>query len=584
MRYILVAVGLTFAALLASAEEQILYVSGEIRNAEIYRQFPGGEPERLTFNAGIDGHPALSPDGTKMAYFTTIDRVYQIAVLDFASGEREQLTFTRWPLRNFHPSWSPDGRRLAYSSEEDGDFDIYVMDADGKNVTNMTDNSRWDDSWLHWSPAGPKIVFTSNRDGGADEVYLLDVNSRVQRRLTNSFIRATYPRWSPNGSEIAYVSAEYPETPPLTWAIWRVKADGSNLEALVTEGERNSYPKFSPDGKRIAFVSSRDSNTDIYAFNVETNEEARLTAHLGYDSYPDWSPNGGRLAFISSRDGNDDVFTMTVNQDQLTNLTKSVTDEHNPTWSPDGEKIAFSRRMGDNSIRIYLIDSNGENEVKLVDLPFANNLPVWSPLGDKIAFVNRPAREKPMFRICTVDPDGQNLQILYDIQEEENAPGIAWSDDGTEILFRLDGGRIAFLDTVSHAVRNMQLPLIGIDNPDWSRNGQDIVFSAIAHTVDTFEPRDGVFIIDRDGNPLRTILTDGHFITHHGLAWAPDGNKILVGREDGIFTLDMDSEAMELFMESASDPNWQDPTLPRSVSPRNKLNTTWGDMKKLGAR
>ena len=583
-RYILFTVGLAFVTLLANAEEQILFVSGENRESEIYRRFPGGNTERLTFNSGNDGHPALSPDGTKMAYFTTINRVFQIAVLDFESGARQQLTFSRWPKRNFHPSWSPDGRRIAYSSEEDGDFDIYIMDANGKNVTNMTDNSPWDDSWLHWSPAGPKIVFTSNRDGGADEVYLLDVNTRNQRRLTNSFIRATYPRWSPNGSQIAYVSAEYPETPPLTWAIWRMKADGSDLEALVTDVDRFARPKYSPDEKRIAFVSFRDSNSDIYAFDLETQEVTQLTMHLGYDSYPDWSPDGGQIAFVSSRDGNNDVFTMTVNREQLTNLTKSVTDEYHPTWSPDGEKIVFSRRMGDTSIRIYVMDSDGENEVKLVDLPFSNMFPAWSPRGDKIAFVNHLERENPMVRICTVDSDGQNLQVLYENQQEEWDSGITWSNDGTEIVFSRAGIWILFLDTVTLEVHTMKLPVVGFKDPDWSRHGQNVTFSALAATAEAFEPRDGVYIIDRDGNPLRTILTDGRSITYLGLAWSPDGNKILVGREDGIYTLDLDTESMDLFMESASEPDWQDPSLLRSVSPRNKLNTTWGEMKKTGAR
>ena len=582
--FIVIAVGLTFAALLANAEEQILFVSGEVRKSEIYRQFPGGKTERLTFDSWNDGHPALSPDGTKMAYFTTIDKVFQIAVLEFESGERKQLTFSRWPKRNFNPTWSPDGRRIAYSSEEDGDFDIYIVDANGRNVKNMTDNSPWRERMPHWSPAGPRVVFTSNRDGGSTEVRLLDTNTRDQRLLTNTSYGAGYPKWSPNGSQIAYISAERPEIPPRSWAIWRVKADGSNLEALVTEGERNSNPKFSPDGKRIVFVSFRDSNTDIYAVNLETNEEIRLTAHLGLDSFPDWSPDGERIAFVSSRDGNRDIFTMTLEREQLTNLTKSVTSEGHPNWSPDGEKIAFSRKMGNTSTKVFVIGSDGENEVKLVDLPFLNFHPAWSPQGDKIAFVNRPERENPLFRICTVDPDGQNLQVLYENQEEERVPGISWSGDGTEILFRRDGGRIAFLDTVTHEVRTLQLPLIGIDNPDWSRSGQDITFSAIAHTVETFEPRDGVFIIDREGNPLRTILTGGHFITHHGLAWSPDGNKILVGREDGIYTLDLDTESIELFMESASEPDWQDPSLPRSVTPQHKLNTTWGEMKKAEKR
>jgi len=257
-----------------------------------------------------------------------------------------------------------------------------------------------------------------------------------------------------------------------------------------------------------------------------------------------------------------------------------VTNEYQLTCSPDGEKIAFGRRMGETSTKIYVTDSISENEIKLVDLPFYNMFAAWSPLGNRIAFMNQPERENPELRICTVDPDGQNLQVLYEYQPLEMASGIAWSGDGTEIIFNGDGGRIAFLDTATHEVRTMQLPVVGIDNPDWSRNGQDITFLAFADKADAYQPRDGVFIIDRDGNPLRTILTDGSFITHHGLAWSPGGNKILVGREDGIFTLDLDGEAMELFMESASNPDWQDPSLPRSVSPRNKLNTTWGEMKK----
>ena len=347
----------------------------------------------------------------------------------------------------------------------------------------------------------------------------------------------------------------------------------------MTDVDRFARPKYSPDGKWIAFVSRREANTDIFAFNVETNEETQLTMHPGYDSFPDWSPDGERIAFVSGRDGNRDIFTMTIDGEQLTNLTKSVTSESHPAWSPDGEKIAFSRRMGDTSIRIYVIDSTGENEIKLVDMPFFNLYPSWSPGGDKIAFVNQLERENSMFRICTVDPDGQNLQVLFENQLEEWDSGITWSSDGTQIVFSRAGIWIVFLDTVTLEVHTMQLPVIGFKDPNWSRHGQNITFSAVAELAETFEPRDGVYIIDRDGSPLRKILTDSDLIPYLGLAWSPDGNKILVGRDDGIFRLDLDSESMELFMESASNPDWQDPSRPRSVSPRNKLNTTWGVMK-----
>lgn len=169
---------LTFISFLSNAREQILFVSRQHGNDEIYRQFPGGRTQRLTFDEGRDLHPALSPDGKKMAYVSTIDEVFEIAVLDFKSGKHQQLTFS--PKSDFHPTWSPDGRRIAFSSERDGDLDIFIVDSTGKNLTKMTDNFPWDDRSPHWSPVSQKIVFTSNRVGEANELYLLDARTGVQ--------------------------------------------------------------------------------------------------------------------------------------------------------------------------------------------------------------------------------------------------------------------------------------------------------------------------------------------------------------------------------------------------------------------
>ena len=572
--YILFTIALTFISLLAGAEEQILFVSRRHGNDEIYRQFPAGRTQRLTFDEGGDYYPALSPDGRKMAHASIIDGNIEIVVMELKSGKRQQLTLS--PKHDSHPTWSPDGRRIAFASDRDGDMEIYVMDAKGKNVKKLTDNFPWDDSWPHWSPVSQKVVFTSNRDGGADQVYLLDVQTSNQRKLTTSSFHAYYPKWSPNGSQIAYLSEDWIGLPPLPPAIWRVKPDGSDLDALVTEGKSNTHPEFSRDGKWIAFNSRRDFNTDIYALNLETQELKRLTTHLGYDMHPDWSPDGERIAFVSTRDGNPDIFTMTVNREQLTNLTKNGMAEHHPTWSPDGEKIAFSRVMGDNSTRIYVMDSDGKNEVQLIDLHFNSDFPAWSPRGDIIAFVNRPERGNPESRICTVDFDGKNLQVLYENQNEP-IEEIAWSAEGTQIIFSAIDGRIAFFDTVTHEVLTINVPVGNLYTLDWSSNGQEIIFSGLQRIFQP--PRHGVFIVDRDGNHVRTIMMEAPQLTVDGLAWSPDGNKMLLGHDGGLYTLDLNSEAIELFIEFASYPDWQNPSRPRSVSPRNKLNTTWGEMK-----
>jgi Tol biopolymer transport system component len=37
--------------------------------------------------------------------------------------------------------WAPDGSKLLFCSDSDGDFEIYLMDANGTNVTQLTNNA-----------------------------------------------------------------------------------------------------------------------------------------------------------------------------------------------------------------------------------------------------------------------------------------------------------------------------------------------------------------------------------------------------------------------------------------------------------
>jgi len=71
------------------------------------------------------------------------------AALDGVDANWQRLTDN--DAKDHHPAWSPDGARLAFYSKRDGDMEIYVMNSDGTDVQQLTDNNA-DDLSPAWRP------------------------------------------------------------------------------------------------------------------------------------------------------------------------------------------------------------------------------------------------------------------------------------------------------------------------------------------------------------------------------------------------------------------------------------------------
>ncbi len=263
---------------------------------------------------------------------------------------------------------------IAYMCKEQSadPWQICVMDADGANVTVLTD-SEGDDTTPAWSPDGEHIVFVSTRDGNR-EIYAMDADGRNQINLTNHPADDWMPSWSPDGERIAFVS--YRDG---NWEIYVMGADGSNVIRLTEDEADDWTPSWSPDAAEIAFCSTRDGNWEIYAMDSNGSLPIRLTGHPENDIAPTWSPDGQWIAFESNRDGSSEIYVMDRNGEQLKNLSNNpMADDHGPSWSPDGNRIVFySIRDGDWDI--YAMNDAGGEIVNLTDNETNDQTPVWRP-------------------------------------------------------------------------------------------------------------------------------------------------------------------------------------------------------------
>jgi Tol biopolymer transport system component len=103
-----------------------------------------------------DAEPAISPDGTQMAYTQYLSSGAQICVSgtdpDHPSGCDTPLTQLAKDYNSTDPDWSPDGLWLAYTSRRDVNAEIYRMTVTGSGKTNLTNNPA-EDKFPAWQPS-----------------------------------------------------------------------------------------------------------------------------------------------------------------------------------------------------------------------------------------------------------------------------------------------------------------------------------------------------------------------------------------------------------------------------------------------
>jgi Tol biopolymer transport system component len=524
----------------------------------------------LTSSRGLERHPALSPDGHKLAYVSNeVGPTFDVYTKDVESPTALRLTTS--PESECCPAWSPDQRSVAFLRLVGNEAVLLTVPASG----------------LSWSPDGRWLAYSDRASPtGPFVVKRLDLVSGDSRMLTEPLLTFSgdgFPRVSPDGRHVAFarlsssgdvaaadvnvVPAEGGVPRPLTrdqrfvgdldWTsdsravlylsnrsfalrFWKVPLDGGPPTLVFFGGDPFSIDSFAEALMSVSYsfrfsaarsieriaLTQRTYDTNIFRLDLERPSDDRPRPLIGssqVDESPQISPDGRRIAFTSTRSGYLEIWLCGSDGSACSSLGRTLYGG-TPRWSPDGRLIAFdSWHPNNDHADIFTIDV-GTREKRRITYGDADDVvPSFSRDGRSIYFASNRVGGWQVFRVAVGGGEEQQVtrQGGFAAFESPDGAAVFYTRYNLPGLFRVPRG----------GGPERQI----LDRPrcwgHWTVSANGLY---VLDAREDQEPR--LEFLDFFGNGLREIATleQRPPCAESSLASSPDGRFLLyVGVEEG---------------------------------------------------
>jgi TolB protein len=316
------------------------FVTNRDGNYELYKTTVlGGSPTDLSNdpadnNDGFNGY-SWSADGTQIAFERGSPGGQGIYVMNSDGSGQHFLVAGGGPV------WSPAGTKIAY----DCGGDVCDINVDGTGQTNLTNRDQDPDFPAFadpaWSPDGTRLALDEIHGSGSAPWDVLAVNadgSNLTNLTNDPACDEINPEWSPDGARILYEHVCTLATSGIG-DLAVMNADGSSQTVLTSDAEANTFPQWSPDGTKIAYTSATKKGTAISTINADGTGRTRLPGTSGVQGAL-WSPDGTKLAFDTERTGkfclqaNREIIVMNADGSNAKDITNNCADDVAPSWQP----------------------------------------------------------------------------------------------------------------------------------------------------------------------------------------------------------------------------------------------------------
>ncbi len=533
-----------------------------------------GDPRRLGVSGELELDPALSPDGSMLAYAAGINGRMRITVRLIAGSNPTVIApdvepnqrWPRWlpdgriafqagpsvyaapalggqpealvegtgrtPVAGF--DLSPDGARLAYFSE--GVLRVRALDGSGAPTDLVRDDQghspAWspDGRWLAYARGNADFVFSETLLGNIAPARLMLVPAAGGDPipLTDGRTLAVSPAWADHRT-LVYVQGHAAIRDVHSLRVsGRGRPDGAPVR--LTTGLNPHGVRLTADrGAMVYSVLAHESNVWGVVLpargEVSIQDAERITAGQQLIEDMDLLPGGGYMLFDSNVDGSQDIWLMmNLASGQAIQLTRDSTEEFGPAWSPDGKEIAYYA-IRDGVRQVFVMRNTGKAARQVTVDSLQSHQPRWSPDGLHLVF-NRTTGPGQS-HIFVVDRNADSSWTAPRQVGGDPGAGANWSPDGRWIAFADPEGRIRLVRPEGGASRVVAGPEqtggLRLRRPLWLIGEPALLARAEAPggqggiwrvPIDGGEPRELV----RFDDPARPVYRDD---------FASDGERVL---------------------------------------------------------
>ena len=231
---------------------------------------------RLT--VGLRGRdPAVSPDGTKIAFVGNRDGTSNLGILNVDGTEVRYLTNNNNGTQYYTPRWSEDGGRLLFSIFRGEDRDLAVIRADATPRPKKTDKKKTGREEL-----AERIAARKKAETGVDSVQA-EADSLALAEAASRDSMVAFP------DSLAY-------------------ANNAGFEVIINTKADERDAVWQPGGGGIVFASDRTGIFNLYALDLATGRQEQLTNVIGGAFSPSVSPGGDEILYSGYHAANYNIY------------------------------------------------------------------------------------------------------------------------------------------------------------------------------------------------------------------------------------------------------------------------------------